>query len=103
MRVLAIFLAVTASAPAIAAAPSYTPPTVTSPKNAAKAAADLARQCPHTTSYVADQVGLYRGQRLTPKKLTELPRAIGYMAVYRQIGGCEAPMTMVEYRNPRRR
>jgi hypothetical protein len=103
MRVLAIFLAVTASVPAIAAAPSYTPPTVTSPENAAKAVTELARQCPHTTSYVADQTGLYRGQRLTPKKLTELPPAIGYMAVYRHIGGCEAPMTMVEYRNPRRR
>jgi hypothetical protein len=38
-----------------------------------------------------------------PKKLTELPPATTYMAVYRHIGTCEAPLTMAEYRNPRRR
>jgi hypothetical protein len=38
-----------------------------------------------------------------PKKLTELPPATTYMAVYRHIGACEAPLTMAEYRNPRRR
>ena len=46
---------------------------------------------------------MIRGPPLAPKKLTELPPAIGYMAVYRQIGGCEAPLTMVEYRRPQRR
>jgi hypothetical protein len=25
------------------------------------------------------------------------------MAVFRHIGGCEAPLTMVDYRNPKRR
>jgi hypothetical protein len=59
--------------------------------------------CPHTTSYLADNTGLYRGKPLTPRKLTELPPGIAYMAVYRHIAGCEAPLTMVEYRNPRRR
>lgn len=59
--------------------------------------------CPRTTNFLADQSGLYRGQPLKPRKLTELPPAIGYMAVYRMIGGCEAPLTMVDYRNPRRR
>jgi hypothetical protein len=58
--------------------------------------------CPRTSPYLAGQAGLYRGQPLVPRKLTELPPAIGYMAVYREIGGCEAPLTMVEYRNPRR-
>ena len=47
--------------------------------------------CPRTTSYLAGKVGRYRGQPLSPKKLTELPPATAYMAVYRQIGGCEAP------------
>ena len=37
---------------------------------------------------------------LTPKKLTELPPATAFMAVYRHIGGCEAPLTMARYRNP---
>ena len=56
-------------------------------------------KCPRTTSYYAWQ----RDKPLTPKKLTELPPATGYMAVYRQIGGCEFPMTVVEYRRGGRR
>ena len=59
--------------------------------------------CQQTRAYLAAQTGLYRGKPLTPRKLTELPPATTYMAVYRHIGGCEAPLTMVEYRNPRRR
>jgi len=66
-------------------------------------AASKASQCPRTTSHLADGAGLYRGRPLTPKKLNELPPATTYMAVYRHIGPCEAPLTMVEYRNPRRR
>jgi hypothetical protein len=61
-----------------------------------------ASHCPRTKSYVADDVGVYRSQPLTPKKLMELPPATAYMAVYRHIGGCEAPLTMADYRNPRR-
>jgi len=60
-------------------------------------------RCSSTRPYVADMHGVYRGQKLTPKKLTELPPATGYMAVYRHIGPCEAPLTMVEYRSQRRR
>jgi hypothetical protein len=60
-------------------------------------------QCPQTTSHLAHKTGIYRGERLAPRKLTELPPAVTYMAVYRHIGGCEAPLTMVEYRNPNRR
>ena len=59
----------------------------------------LAAQCPHTSSYVAGESSTYRGQRLSPRKLTELPRGTAYMAVYRRIGGCEAPLTMVDYRS----
>ena len=66
-------------------------------------AASSAPNCPRTTSYLADKIGVYRGQRMMPKKLTELPPATTYMAVYRHIGACEVPLTMVEYRNPRRR
>lgn len=61
-----------------------------------------APHCPRTSSYLADQIGMYRGKPPMPKKLTELPPATAYMAVYRRIGGCEAPLTMTEYRNPRR-
>lgn len=59
----------------------------------------LAAQCPHTTSYVAGEIGTYRGKPLTPRKLTELPSGTAYMAVDRHIGGCEAPLTMVDYRS----
>ena len=58
--------------------------------------------CPRTTSYLAESSGLYSGKPLKPRKLTELPRGTAYMAVYRHIGGCDAPLTMVDYRNPHR-
>jgi hypothetical protein len=63
-----------------------------------------AANCPPTaSSYYAEKMREQGGKRLTPKKLTELPPATTYMAVYRHIGVCEAPLTMVDYRNPRRR
>lgn len=52
------------------------------------------KSCPTTTRYYAWQ----SGHPLEPRKLTELPPATAYMAVFRHIGTCEAPMTMVEYR-----
>lgn len=61
------------------------------------------RNCSHTTSYLADKSSMYRGAPLAPKKLNQLPPGTTYMAVYRRIDGCEVPLTMVEYRNPRRR
>jgi len=64
--------------------------------------ASSASNCPRTTSYVADQTGVYRNQPLQPQKLTELPPGTTYMAVYRQIGGCDAPLTMAEYRKARK-
>jgi hypothetical protein len=67
------------------------------------AAADTQRTCARTTSHSADEPTKYSGQRLAPRKLGELPDARAYMAVYRQIGGCEAPLTMVDYRSGGRR
>ena len=103
MRVLAVFLILAASAPATAADSGRGAQLPESPGKARAALAGPNAQCPRTTAYLADQTGLYRGEPLTPRKLTELPPAIAYMAVYRHIGGCEAPLTMVDYRNPRRR
>jgi hypothetical protein len=62
-----------------------------------------ASQCQRTTSHLAGKAGIYRGPGLAPRKLDELPPATAYMAVYRRIDGCEAPLTMVDYRNLRRR
>ena len=84
MRVPIVLAALILSGPAVAAGPQ--------PAN-----------CPRTTSYLADQSGMYQGKPIAPKKLTELPKATTYMAMLRRINGCEAPLTMVEYRNPRRR
>jgi hypothetical protein len=57
-----------------------------------------AANCPRTTSHYAGKGAMYRGNRLVPRKLTELPPAVGYMAVYRTVNGCEAPLTIVDYR-----
>jgi hypothetical protein len=47
-------------------------------------------ECPRTTSYYA-----YRqGEPLKPRKLTELPPANAYSAIYRHIGHCEAPIVV---------
>jgi len=64
---------------------------------------DRSKTCHRTTGYLADKSGIYRGAPLTPRKLTELPPAQGYMAVFRHIDGCEAPLTVVEYRQGPRR
>ena len=49
-------------------------------------------ECPRTTTYYA-----YRdGKPLKPQKLTELPPANTYLAVFRHIGSCEAPI-IVKY------
>lgn len=61
-----------------------------------------AASCRHTGSYLANAAGIYRGPRLEPRKLNQLPPGSTYMAVYRRIGGCEEPLTMVEYRTLRR-
>lgn len=81
--------------PGLAAAASIQPNHQPGPSSAS--------QCQRTTNYLAGKRGGYRGQGLTPRKLDELPPATAYMAVYRHIDGCEAPLTMVDYRNPTRR
>ena len=94
MRVLSALFVVALSTPALAAGSNIV------------RQAPLPSQgdnCRRTTSYLAERSGLYRGYRLTPKKLTQLPPATTYMAVFRHIGGCEAPLTMIEYRRVRQR
>jgi hypothetical protein len=89
MRVPIVLAALVLSGPAVAAGPMQSK--------------SQAANCPQTTSYLADQSGMYRGKPVAPKKLNELPQATTYMAVLRRINGCEAPLTLTEYRNPRRR
>jgi hypothetical protein len=72
-------------------------------QTASPASANAASHCPGITRYLADRAGLYQGTPLKPKKLNQLPPATTYMAVYRHIGPCEAPLTMAEYRSLRPR
>lgn len=90
MRVPVVLAALILSGPAVAAGPQQQP-------NAQGA------NCQRNTNYLAGEIGVYRGKPVSPKKLTELPKGTPYMAVLRHINGCDAPLTMVEYRNPRRR
>lgn len=102
MRVPAIVLVVTLAAPAPAAGPAPAP-TAEKPAQAQPAQPfPNAEKCPRTTSHFAGRGSLYQGAPLVPKKLTELPAATGYMAVYRTVEGCEVPLTMTEYRTGRR-
>src|SRR3954451_23366546 len=100
MRVLAVFIALGFSVRAIAANDAH----VIIQQSAAKPrAAASDPRCSPTRSYIARSGGTYSGSKLAPKKLTELPPAQGYMAVFRHIGGCEAPLTVIEYRQGNRR
>ena len=56
-------------------------------------------KCRKPTSYKAESGVAWRDQPVVPRKLDELPDATAYMAAYRTINGCEAPMTVVEYRD----
>jgi hypothetical protein len=56
--------------------------------------------CPETPMSLARKMGK-GGAHAIP--LTKLPPAQTFMAVDRRIAGCPAPLTMSDYRNPRRR
>jgi hypothetical protein len=71
-------------AAALIAAPPPTIATTDGPK------ADSAAKCPRTTRYYA----WLNARPLQPHKLTELPPANAYWAVYRRIGGCEVPVVV---------
>ena len=55
--------------------------------------------CPETPMSLARKMG--KTPRAIP--LNKLPPAQAFMAVDRRIAGCPAPLTMTNYRNPRRR
>jgi hypothetical protein len=56
--------------------------------------------CPETPMSLARKMGK-APPRAIP--LSKLPPAQTFMAVDRRVGGCPAPLTMVDYRNSRRR
>jgi hypothetical protein len=57
-------------------------------------------RCPETPMSLARKMGKHPPKAIP---LNKLPPAQTFMAVDRRIGGCEAPLTMVDYRSPKRR
>jgi len=119
MRLLLLFFAATAFAPAVAG-PQRTeqprtrvaPLRIVDPGSGERIlsavptidpATGKSVECRDADARLAGRNGPAPVEPLRPQKLTNLPPATGYMAVYRHIGGCNAPLTMVDYRNPRRR
>ncbi len=94
MRVAAILLVLALSTPAATAGPAPAP-AVEKPDLTA------AINCPRTTRHFAGKGSMFRGDPVVPRKLAELPPAVGYKAVYRTVNGCEVPMTIVEYQTGR--
>ncbi len=86
---------------ASAAAPNQSAPAAAAP-GVLTAIPTATKECRQTTSYRADGTLDWRGDKVAPKKLTELPPGTAYMAVYRMVNGCEEPLTVVEYRRFRR-
>lgn len=93
MRFPATLLALTIAAPAAAADPGSQGAHLAPPREQASTS-----NCRTTRSYRADRSPATRDGRMIPRKLSELPPGITYMAVYRHIGDCEAPLTMAKYR-----
>jgi len=105
MRLAVILFALAVSVPAASAGPApaepNTPavqlPPAPNPINSQKAG-----NCPRRVSHYAGKGSTFRGAPLDPKKLAELPPAVGFMAVVRTVNGCDVPLTMIEYRAGRR-
>jgi len=80
----------------LAAVASVATASVSAPAAPAKSPlASPASHCPRTTAYQAFDRGKFdRGKAVKPQKLTELPPANHYAAVYRLINGCEVPLVV---------
>lgn len=65
------------------------------------AVAELSKTPPANCKPITPQI--VRGEGLKPQRLDQLPPATPYMAVYRKIGGCDAPLTLSNYRRTKRR
>jgi hypothetical protein len=72
---------------------------VTSPPAGQSAAAD--NKCANATTQLAGKPAVRRGDPSKPQKLTELPDAQTYAAVYRVVNGCAVPVLYREVREVR--
>jgi hypothetical protein len=88
MNLLVVVLAMVGSAHVV------TPP----PAGQGTAAGD---KCANATSHLAGKPAVLRGDPSKPQKLTELPDAQTYAAVYRVVNGCAVPVLYREVREVR--
>jgi hypothetical protein len=99
MRLPLIVAALILSAPAASAGPADESPNERATIPAIEQAGlEPGKACRKTATHYAGSGSAWKGDGLQPKKLNELPPAVGYMAVVRVIDGCEVPLTVVEYR-----
>ena len=106
MRLSLIVAALVISVPAASEAPAQSSHATDASRPASAAVPTDPRKiakCRPTRAHFAHGESVWRDGPVRPKDLGELPPATGYMAVYRTVGGCEEPLTMVEYRNGARR
>ncbi|MEO6255461.1 MAG: hypothetical protein ABIO69_01485 [Sphingomicrobium sp.] len=101
MRVVVTMLALAIGATAAPAGSARFEP-VAIPPATTQFNSQPARDCPPVAATLAGQRSLIHGGPIRPRKLTELPPAVAFMAVYRTENGCEVPMTVSEYRTGRR-
>ena len=76
----------------LASAASPTSHVVTAPSAARPSVLDTERQCPNAASHLAQKGAVLRSDPAKPQKLTELPDAQTYAAVYRLENGCAVPV-----------
>jgi hypothetical protein len=74
----------------LAAAAMIAAPSGAAPVKSPQAKAPASAICQRTTSYQA----VFRNNSVQPQKLTELPPANLYAAVYRLVNGCEVPLVV---------
>lgn len=91
LTVAALLSQASTAAPPEAATPALAP-------GAKQLGVVAGKECRKATSYNAQEGLDWRSEPLQPRKLTELPPAQGYMAVYRVVNGCEEPLAVAEYR-----
>ena len=60
-----------------------------------------ADKCANATSHLAGKPVVFHGDPTKPQKLTELPDAQTYAAVYRVVDGCAVPVLYREVREVR--
>ena len=73
---------------------------VTPPSSSAQSALERDR-CANATSHLAGKPVVFHGDPSKPQKLTELPDAQTYAAVYRVVNGCAVPVLYREVREVR--